>query len=140
MRVTLRNYDAAQLFELVSESHTSRVEYYSQVREDAARKIQSDEVMDALLDELGAQGFEEFAHPGRAPTQKSEVISQSLEIEHGDTTEHWIVGKGSSPVERQRFRECMLAFVQIYNLTASYQALENPQGSQIFPKTGNGGT
>ena len=139
MRVTLRNYDAEQLFELVSESHTNRVEYYSQERADAARKIQSDEVMGALVDELDSQGFEDFAQPGRAPTRKNEVVSQSLEIERGDETEHWVVGKGSAASERLRFRDCMLAFVELYNLTASYQVIENPEGSQIFPRNRGGG-
>ena len=139
MRVTLRNYDAEQLFELVSESHTNRVEYYSHERADAARKIQSDEVMDALVDELDSQGFEEFAQPGRAPTRRNEIVSQAIEIERGDATEHWAVGKGSAAAERLRFRDCMLAFVELYNLTASYQAITNPDGSQIFPRNRGGG-
>jgi hypothetical protein len=33
----------------------------------------------------------------------------------------------------------MLAFVELYNLTASYQVLKNPEGSQIFPRNGGGG-
>ena len=139
VRVTLRNYDAGQLFELVSESHTNRVEYYSQEREDAARKVQSDEVMGALLDELDSRGFRAHAQPGGAPTQRSELVSQSLEIQHGDTTEHWAIGKGSAAAERESFRDCMMDFVQIYNLTASYQTLKNPEGSQIFPKKSGGG-
>ncbi len=139
-RIALRNYDADQRFELVSESHTNRVEYYSQVRSDASRKIQSDEVMRALIEELQKQGFADFAQPGRAPSQGTEIVSQSLEIERGGETEHWVVGKGSAAEERERFRDCMLEFVQIYNLTASYQALENPDGSQIFPKNRSGRT
>lgn len=140
MRVTLRDYEAQQLFELVSESHTSRVEYYSAVRSDAARKIQTDEVVDALIDELEDRGFDDFAQAGQAPSRGNELVSRSLEIERGDKTEHWVVGRGSAADEQLRFHDCMLTFVELYNLTASYQTIENPSGGEIFPQKRSGRT
>jgi len=130
--VTLRGYQGDQLFELASESHTDRVEYYSKVRRRAARKVQSDEVMDALVEELDRGGFRRHAQDGPAPSRGGSLLTWSLEIERGEHVEHWIVGQGSQAEERTRFNECMNTFVQLYNVTASYQAVENAEGPDLF--------
>ena len=44
-RVGLRDYRTGRNFELVNETHTSRVEQYSTLRDNADRKVQSDEIV-----------------------------------------------------------------------------------------------
>ena len=140
MRVTLRDYKGGNVFELVSESHTNRVDYYSAARADASRKIQTDEVMEVLIEELEKQGFKSHRQEGRGPSQGGAVISWGIEVEEGPRTDHWVVGKGSAIDEIQAFSECRDAFLQLYNITASYQAIENPEGKQIFQKPPQGRT
>ncbi len=133
-RVTLYDYAVGRHFELVGESHTARVEYYSQKRSDAARKVQTDEVMAALLEKLGDEGFVRFAQAGRAPSQGGQLITRALEVQSDDGVRHWAVGKGSNPEERIAFNACMSPFLELYNLSQSFQAIENSEGSEYFDK------
>lgn len=132
LRVTLKDYKSGAYWELVSESHTDRLEYYSTERTGAARKVQTDEVMDALIDELDAQGYDDHAQDGRAPSAGGEVITRALEVdENGDVT-HWIVGRGVAPEAWQRFNVCVNQFLQLYNLSASFQTVRNDRGHAFF--------
>jgi len=131
--VTLRNFKSGERFELASESHTKRVEYYSGQRTDAARKIQSDEVMSAFLDELERQGFSAHAQPGKAPSIASgDVIRWGLELEHGEDHRHWLIGTGSAGDDIAAFQKCRDTFLQLYNVTVSYQTVHNDTGKQYF--------
>ena len=131
--ITLRDYRAGTRLELASESHTDRVEYYSQSRRDAARKVQNDEVMQALVGELDRQGFDDHCQGGRAPEiAQGDVIRWGLEVEQGGQEAHWLIGPGSSQNDWKEFQECRDTFLQIYNITVSYQALENPSGKSFF--------
>lgn len=140
MRVTLRDYKRDQRFELVSESHTSRIDYYSTARDDASRKVQTDTIMNALVEELEKQGFEKRAQAGRAPSSGGEIVTWGLEIESGENTDHWVIGSGSALDDLQDFQECRNSFLQLYNITASYQAIKNTQGKEIFQKPRQGKT
>ena len=136
IRITLQAYEHDQHFELASESHTDRVAYYSRLRQDAARKVARDEVMDALADELDDQGFADHSQEGRAPSRGGTLISWSFEIGRGERIDHWAIGNGSDVDERLAFHECRNVFVQIYNLTTSFQAIENPDGGHLFKRAG----
>jgi hypothetical protein len=132
--VTLHNYKAKTQFELASESHTSRVEYYSDEREDAARKIQTDEVMSAFLREIDKLGLGTFARTGKAPsTTNGDVIRWGLEVaSSGGREVHWLVGTGSSAEEWKKFDQCRDSFLQLYNSTVSYQSVHNQGGKSYF--------
>lgn len=131
--VTLRNFKSGERFELASESHTDRVSYYSETRADAARKIQADKVMEALVEELDKQGFEAKAQPGKAPGVVSgDVIRWGLEVQRGEERRHWLVGTGSQPADWQSFQKCRDTFLQLYNITVSYQTVQNQNGHQFF--------
>lgn len=133
LRVSLRNYQAEQFFELVSESHTDRLGYYSQERASAARKIQADEVMDALVAELDRLGLEDHMTGGRAPTQGgNSVLRWSLEYEENGRVSHWLVAEGTAPDERVAFNECLNTFLQLYNVSASFQTIGNEKGHAYF--------
>lgn len=138
LRVLLQDYSAGQHFELASESHTDRVAYYSEVRSEAARKIQTDEVLALLVDELERQGFAEHAQAGRAPTRAGSAVTRALEIEDGDTTRHWLIGNGSPLEERKAFNECLAQFLDLYNISASFQTIDNPRGPEFFEQEQSG--
>lgn len=130
--VTMRDYGTAQVFELASESHTDRLAYYSKVRNDASRKVQTDEVMELLVDQLDSDGYQRYAQPGRAPSAGGAALSRALEVEAGDVTSHWVIGGGSALEERKAFNTCLETFLGLYNVSASYQTVENPHGHEFF--------
>ncbi len=133
MLVTLRDFKSGKRFELASESHTQRVSYYSGARTEATRKVQSDEIMAALAQELARQGLEQHAQAGRAPTLGTgDRVSWALELEQGSSTRHWLVGKGSAPGEWQEFQRCRDTFLQLYNITVSFQTVQNGSGKGYF--------
>jgi hypothetical protein len=131
--VSLRDYRATQRLELASETHTDRVTYYSNERPDAARKVQTDDVMGALVDELDGRGFEAHASAGPAPrSARAEVVRWALEIEVDGQAQHWLVGPGTAGEEWKSFQACRDAFVQLYNVTVSYQTVRNGTGGEFF--------
>jgi len=137
--VTLRNLRSGEHFELASESHTERVSYYSTTRPDAARKILADDAMSAFVEELGKEGFDAHAQPGKAPSVASgDVIRWGLEVEHGSEHRHWLVGTGSQAADLQTFQKCRDTFLQLYNIAVSYQTVQNQDGHQIFQDSPKG--
>ena len=113
--------------------------YYSNVRNNAGRKFQVDAVMAALVSELNGTGFDRFAQNGRAPSSGSRVITRAIEIQTDEDVRHWVVGKGSADGERTDFYRCMTTFVELYNVTESYQAIQNETGTEVFREGGPGG-
>lgn len=132
LRVALVDFQGGQRFALASESHTDRVEYYSSVRRDASLKVQTDEVMAALVDEFDRLGWSTYAQPGRGPSRGGRAISRSLEVERDGAVQHWVVGDGSELDERRHFAEAMTTFFQLYNITQAFQAIENQEGAELF--------
>jgi hypothetical protein len=131
--VRLHDFRTGERFELASESHTDRLAYYSDSRHDAARKVQTDEIMSALVGELARQGYEGRARAGRAPAiGASDVIRWGLEVQDGEVQSHWLVGSGSAPADWQAFQKCRDLFLQLYNITVSYQTVQNDEGKSYF--------
>lgn len=132
VRVTLRNYRANQVFELVGESHTDPVAYYSQPRSNASLKVVSDKLADALKKEIDRRGFKHNKKPGRAPSQGGSVLSWSMEIAGPSGIDHWLVGPGTGAKQLQAFQESRSVFFELYNATFAYQAVENDKGKGFF--------
>ena len=131
--VALRDFRSGESFELASESHTDRLTYYSGARSEAARKIQTDEIMSAFVSELERLGFDDHAQPGRAPSIASnDVIRWGIEVHDGAQSTHWLIGTGSAPADWSDFQKCRDTFLQLYNITVSYQAVKNESGKQYF--------
>jgi len=132
VRVTLRDYKGGHSFELVGESHTSRLEYYSQVRDSAARKIVPDDIAGALVSELNKRGFKKNKKPGRAPSQGGQLLTWGFEVADTSGVDHWVIGRGSSPAEAQAFLNSHQIFFELYNAVTSYQTIQNEQGRSFF--------
>lgn len=154
LRVAWVDYRSNVLLELVNETHTDRVERYSQVRsrEDASRKVQTDEVMDELLRVLRQLDFDDHAQPGAMPRSGGSTHVMGLELAIGNDVRHMLAWRGMPADDRQAFLEMANNFAEIYNSTYSLQAVdvgldespfENPaapsntkSGGKI-PKAGN---
>jgi hypothetical protein len=131
--VTLHDFKSASRFELASESHTDPVAYYSGERADAVRKIAEDPIMVAFVEELDRRGFDDHAQAGRAPALgTADVIRWGLEIERGGARRHWLIGTGSAPGDWKEFQVCRDMFLELYNVTVSYQSVDNPSGKAYF--------
>lgn len=129
-------YKSGQTISLVNESHTDRLELYSEVREKAGPKVVSDDVMDGLVEYFEKQGFDEHAKDGPAPATGSPQLTQALEVRADDHVSHMLLGPGSTEEERQSFQECSSAFMEVWNLTYQAQAVENERGKAIFDQPG----
>jgi len=130
--LALKNYETGQRFELASESHTDRVTYYSSERADAARKIQTDEVMLALVEELERLDYGAHAREGRAPDSAHETMRWALELSSGPRTLNWSIGTGNAREDWLAFQKCRDTFLELYNVTVSFQTVQNQQGRGYF--------
>ena len=132
VRVTLRDYKGGRSFELVGQSHTNRLEYYSKVRDSAGRKIVPDDIARALVGELEKRGFKKNRKPGRAPSQGGQLLTWGFEVADTSGVDHWVIGRGSDPAETQAFLASHQVFFELYNTVTSYQTVENEKGRSFF--------
>lgn len=132
LRVTLRDYRNGQRFELVSESHTSAIELYSQKRASASTKVQSDEVMQGLVDFLREQDFDRHAAPGKAPLQAQGSYTSALEVDRAGQVTHLLGGKAVPAAEQKVLSVCRANFLLLYNETDSWQTVDNRSGEGVF--------
>lgn len=119
-------------FELVSTSHTSRVELYSKAREAASTKVQEDEVMEALIERLEDMGYRAHARPGSAPSLSGGAVATALEVQEEGVFSWWGVGSGSTVDERRDFLTLQNDFLKLYNVTQGYQSVSNELGGDFF--------
>ena len=137
LRVGYIDYRNQTVLELVSTAHTDRLEQYSQIRANASRKVQSDEVMTALVEYLDDNGFGELAQPGPAPFQGDGHSVWSLEIERPGGLSHVTYPIGLPADQKQRYGLLWQTFLDTYNATYSLQAVEMKPGATLFePPTG----
>jgi hypothetical protein len=132
LRVTLRDYRNGQRFELVSESHTSALELYSQKRGSASTKVQSDEVMQGLVDFLRDQDFDRHAAPGKAPLQAQGGYTNALEVDRAGQVMHMLGGTAVPAAEQKVLAVCRANFLLLYNETDSWQTVDNRAGEGVF--------
>jgi hypothetical protein len=140
--VSLIGYGPAP-FELVSESHTSRVELYSEERPNASTKVQLDEVMDALIDHLDELGFDGYARPGTAPQDGGKAFAKAIQVEEEGRQAWWPLQPTAGKTELKSFNTAVRDFLEIYNLTQGWQSVDNTLGGEYFDqqdqKKGKGG-
>ena len=132
LRVTYQSYNTGQRLELVSEGHTGRLEQYSEVRSNANRKVQTDEVMAALVGILEKDGFYKHAQPGSFPADGAGRFAWAVEIENPKGTQHVLAHPGLSADEVKQLQRYMLAFIDTYNATYGLQAVDVAPGQEVF--------
>jgi len=125
-------YKSGARMELVNESHTSKLEQYSQVRTDASRKVQSDEMISALVDYLEDNGFRKLAVPGDPPYLTGGQFYWTLQLVEPDGQAYVAEGRTTSPADKQRLRVFSQAFLSTYNYTQGWQAVEVKPGELPF--------
>ncbi len=131
-RVAYVDYRSNRTLELVNESHTGRVEQYSEIRKNADRKVQTDDVLSGLIEFMREEGFERLARPGPAPQSSDGQVALALEIEHGDRIEHVLGFKGMPPKDHESVLTLWRGFLEIYNATFGLQAVESPADDLPF--------
>lgn len=132
LRVTYHSFNTGQELELVSEAHTTRLEQYSEVRADANRKVQTDEVMQALVKVLDDYGFYKYAQEGSFPAEGAGRYAWALQIERPDGAVHVLAHPGLSPEAVKDLQRYMIAFVDTYNATYGLQAVDVEPGEEVF--------
>lgn len=139
-RITWRVYKSGQAapgpgteITLVNQSHTDRLEFYSEVRQSASTKVQNDEIVAALVEFfVDEEDFEDYAIQGSAPAGAIGQATQSLELEVDAQRRHMLWGVDRPAAERDCFTACRDALMYIWNDTYAAQAVENERGEAVF--------
>ena len=132
--VSLNGYAAAP-FQLVSESHTSRVDLYSAELDTASTKVLNDEVMIALVEHLEDLGFREYARPGHAPqADPRSNLSKSIQVVENGRSSWWPLTQSADVKELKGFQTAMQDFLQLYNVAQSWQSVDNTLGGDYFDR------
>lgn len=125
-RVAWVDYRSNVRLELVNETHTGRVEQYSTTRklDEAARKVQTDEIMSGLIEVLNEEGFAQQARPGPMPLGSDGQGVMALEIDDAGAIEHVMAWRGMPAEERTAILRMAQNFAELYNATYGLQAVE----------------
>ena len=129
--VTLLGY-GSDPFQLVSDSHTSRVDLYSTETRNPSTKVQDDDVMIAMVEHLDELGFNDFARPGSAPADGGRAFSRAIQVDVEGTRAWWPLTAGAGQSEIRNFNTAIRDFLALYNLTAGYQSVQNELGGDFF--------
>jgi hypothetical protein len=126
MRVKYVDFFRGNTFQLVNESHTNALDLYSKKvpKTQAFTKVQTDEVVQALLDRLEDQGATKRLQPGLAPSYPLGTRAGALEIEGEKGPSFWLILDKTSIDERAAFNKSAKDFVDLYNATESWQAVQ----------------
>jgi hypothetical protein len=130
--MTLVDYKSGARMELVNASHTDPVEQYSTVRNNAARKVQTDDLMDGLWGYLKEQGFERDSRAGRAPDKAVGSLRWSLQVQSPEGIAYVAEPEDASASARQHLRIFSKAFIDTYNATQGWQAVKVRDGESPF--------
>jgi hypothetical protein len=133
-RIRLVTYTNPREFELVNTSHTGRVEQYSTKleRSKANRKVQSDEVMSALIEWMDDNGFQRLSRPGHAPSAAVQGVTWALEIERAKGTAHVLLTTSMPPADVKDCVQLKNGFLELFNSTYGLQAVETKPGEVPF--------
>ncbi len=136
-RVTLLDVRSGAKVGLLNEATTSKSEYYSAIRADAAYKVVSDLDMGALLHTLESLGFWENAAQTSGRVRGASVM---IQVERGGTT--FTLGYSNrDTAERIKVGvDCKETVRAFYDVHTSYQTVESDRGAQLFLESieGNG--
>ena len=131
LRLTYHQAKDDRVLELVNETHTDPVEYYSQERSSNARKIQNDEIMAELLGYMSKNGFDRWSLAGAA-ARPGAGVAWTLEVETPRGVSHVAWRSGASRSELEDLKAIKEAFVAIYANTGSAQSVRLKPGENPF--------
>ncbi len=131
-RIGLYDFRSQRRFELVNEAHTARLDQYSQVRDNADRKVQSNEIVADLAGWLEKEGFGALAREGASPSQGATDAVWAMEIERDGKLRHLVVSKSTPPNDYALCRNLKAGFLDIYNATYAGQATQTKEGESPF--------
>lgn len=126
------DYRSKARFELVNHSHTAPLAQYSKKRPDPSRKVASDEWMTGLLAYFRENGWDKEVRDGAAPAGATGSLLWSLELVGPEGTKHIAEPTNASDSQRKRLRIMWKAFLDTYNQTPGYQAVEIRDGKLPF--------
>jgi hypothetical protein len=128
MLVSLRDFrDNANgtIFELANKTYTES----HQANPNADQRIQTGELLGALIDYYGDEGFWEYSRPGQGPLtlmeEAGEYLHSVLEVKQG-SKHGWITfRKGLTKEELTLFGEPYKLFLALFNETSGYRSVQN---------------
>jgi hypothetical protein len=126
------DYHTGARLELANESHTDRVKQYSEQRNDANRKVQSDDLMNGLVAYLDEQGFSRDATPGDPPYMTGGDLRWTLQVMRAAGESYVAEARTASTREKRRLRIYSKAFLDTYNHTQGWQAVKIESGQMPF--------
>lgn len=132
--ISFRDMRTGVTMELVNESHTGRVEQYSQVQNTASRKVMSDEIMGEFVEFLDDEGFDDDSIPGPLPFFGKGKVRWAMVIQDGDDARHVAESIDDEGRRRKRLEKYRAAFLQTYNAVQGWQAVQLEGGQSPFKR------
>lgn len=131
LRISLRDYRKGSYFALVSGDEETRVDYYSEQRDEAATKVQTYEVMNALFQVFEDRGLAALSQVGQAPALEAGA-TKALELRRGEVVKHLVRRPGMKDADARAFEEYVMAFIEVYQQTYALQSVEGDEQSFRF--------
>lgn len=116
---------------LVNDSHSDRLETYSEERNDAGTKVASDEIVAVTIERMLEQKFETNSLRGLAPIRSTEYTS-ALEIDDPAGVRYIALTPQSTVPEFNIMQECRTTFLAVYSNVYGAQRVNNPSGAGLF--------
>jgi hypothetical protein len=125
-------YRSGARLELVNPSHTTALEQYSKVRADPSRKVTSEEWMTGLIEFFREQGWPEEERRGSAPAMARDSYTWALELVGPGGTTFVAQPVGAKGDQLKRLLTFKAAFIDTYNNTPGFQAVQTEPGKLPF--------
>lgn len=141
LRIVLHDYRPqttapnGQFMEILGQAFGTQAEIYSRpVPQGHSTKALEDIALEAIVEHLEDQGFEERSQPGPSPASSQAIFTTTLEIESDAGVRNFTVGRGSAPEDLVLMGTLRKDFMDVFNAIRSYQAFQNPDGGAFFDK------
>lgn len=131
MTIKLVDYRSGNVLRLVNESHSDRVETYSEEAGAPGTKVASDEIVAVTIEQMQEDGFERYALRGLAPV-RTDAYSKSIEIDDPSGVRHIAIPPQPEQDEWRTMQRCSATFIAVYNRIYAAQAVSNPSGARLF--------
>lgn len=131
MTIKLTDYRNGNVIRIVNDSHSDRLETYSEERAVAGTKVASDEVVAETVKYMLENGFDDHSIRGLAPYRSADY-AKSLEIDDPQGVRYFAIHAGSSEQELMTMHKCSIGLIEVYNAVHSAQTVTNASGADLF--------